>query len=386
MNILSFALKDIRRRPTRSVLTALGVGVAALCLFTVTSFDRGYDRSLRDEMSKSGAHMYVSTEGCPLEAASLILHGGEIPKFLPESTIEEVAKVPGVRAVAPMLIFAAPVDERKLDLFYGVDPRIVDLRPYWKIQGKWPEGDGEILLGAETATVEKRQVGDKMFFPSIDREFRISGILERTGTQDDGFYFVNLHTLQGIFRKPGKLTAIAVAASDLNELGNVETRIKDRLPDVYVVTERQMTSEILKFANGSKALMYSIVVIAILVAILGVLNTVLMSVFEKMREFGYMRCVGATRIDVFKLVAIETTIVCAAGSFIGVVGGVALSSLTESFARDLLPYAPAGSLVSIEAPVVAFALIATTIVGAVAGLIPGVKAARISPMEVVRND
>jgi putative ABC transport system permease protein len=386
MNLVTFALKDLRRRPTRAALTALGVAVAALCLFTVLSFDRGYDRALREEMARSGAHMYVSTEGCPLEAASLILHGGEIPRFLPERTVEQLAQVQGIRAAAPMLIFAAPVDEGKLDLFYGVDKRIVELRPYWTVQGKWPEGKDEILLGAETAKVEKRNVGDRMYFPSIDREFRVAGILERTGTQDDSFYFLPLATLQEVFHKPKQLTAVAVAVQDLTELSKVESRIKEHLPDVYVVTERQMTEEIIRLTGGSKALMYSIVVIAILVSVLGILNTVLMSVFEKMREFGYMRCVGATHWDIFRLVAVETVLVCTGGAALGVIGGAVLASASERFAREILPYAPAGALMHLDWQLAAVAVATTVLIGAVAGLLPGIKAARVSPMEVVRHE
>ena len=386
MNLVTFALKDARRRPTRTLLTGLGVAVAALCLFTVLSFDRGYDRALREEMTRSGAHMYVSTEGCPLEAASLVLHGGEIPRFLPESTVGNIAQVPGVRAAAPMLIFSAPTPEGKLDLFYGVERGIVTLRTYWKIQGQWPDGGEQILLGAETARVEKRAVGDRIYFPSIDREFKVAGILERTGTQDDGFYFLALPTLQEIFHKPGQITAVAVALTDVNELGKVENRIKERLPDVYVVTERQMTEEIVRLTGGSKTLMYSIVIIAILVSVLGVLNTVLMSVFEKLREYGYMRCVGATRWDIFRLVGVETVIVCAGGALAGVLGGAALSSVTERFVRALLPYAPAGSLMSFDWRLVVGAILVTVLVGTVAGLLPGLKAARVAPMEVVRYE
>lgn len=386
MNLATFAFKDVWRRPTRTLLTALGVAIAALCLFTVLSFDRGYDRALRHEMSRSGAHMYVSTEGCPLEAASLILHGGEIPRFLPEDTVAKVAAIPGIRAAAPMLIFASPTDDGKLDLFYGVDRRIIELRPYWRIQGKWPEGKTEILLGAETALVEKRKIGDKIFFPSIGHEFTVAGILERTGTQDDAFYFLNLPTIQEVFHKPKQLTAVAVAVSDLAQLGQVEARIKDRLPDVYVVTERQMTDEIIKFASGSKTLMYAIVIIAFLVSILGVFNTVLMSVFEKMREFGYMRCVGATRLDVFKLVTVETLLVCSGGALIGVAAGAAFSSLIEGFVKTILPYAPAGNLMDIEPSLIGISLLLTVGVGALAGLLPGLRAARVAPMEVVRHD
>lgn len=386
MTLASFAWKDVRRRPTRTALTAIGVAVAASCLFTVLAFERGYYRALREEMSRSGTHMYVSTEGCPLEAASLILHGGEIPRFLPEKTVDEVARIPGIRVAAPMLIFASPNREGRLDLFYGVDPRIVGLRPYWKIEGRFPEGPGEILLGAETALVEKRAVGDKVYFESIDREFEVAGILARSGTQDDGFSFLALSTLQEVFHKPGQLTAVAVAVEDLEELGKVEVRIKDKLPDVYVVTERQMTEEIVGMARGSKALLYALAIIALLVSVLGVLNTVLMSVFEKLREFGYMRCVGATRWDVFRLVTLETAIVSTVGAIAGVAAGAILGSSTDRFLRVALPYAPAGPVISIEPSLILLSLVLTILVGTAAGMIPALKASQIAPMEAVRHE
>ncbi|MCL4499509.1 MAG: ABC transporter permease, partial [Chloroflexi bacterium] len=108
MNLVTLSLKDLRRRPTRSLLTVAGVGLASATLFSLLAFNRGYQVSLKKEMADSGIHMLVSTEGCPMEAASLALHGGEIPKFLSEERVPAIRSVPGVRAVTGMLIFSVP--------------------------------------------------------------------------------------------------------------------------------------------------------------------------------------------------------------------------------------------------------------------------------------
>lgn len=388
MTLFALSLKDLRRRKSRTLLTVLGVAIASMALFSVLSFDRGFREALQKEMQSSGAHMYVSTEGCPLEAASLILHGGEIPKFLPEERLEQVKQIPGVHVAAGMLIFGVPSENvgNKMDLFYGVTDDMTRLRPYWKIEGKFPASDGEIMLGAEVAKLEKRKVGDRMFFESLDKEFTVAGILERTGTQDDGFYFLDLHTAQRLFHKPNSLTAVPVGVTDLALLPEVEKRIKQALPDVYVVTEKQMTSEIQNFVGGSKTLITAVTLIAVLVGILGVLNTVLMSVFEKLREFGYMRCVGAGKGHIFRVVLIQTLAICAVGGLVGTGLGTLLSSSTDGLLRAYLPYAPSGRLLSIEPGIFVIAVLAAIVMGALAGLYPAIRAANVPPMEAVRAD
>lgn len=388
MTFLSFCWKNLQRRRARTALTVLGVGIAVMALFSILSFDRGYRLALKEEMQRSGAHLYVSTEGCPLEAASLILHGGEIPKFLPEERLAQVRDVPGVHVAAPMLIFGAPNPgaDNRFDLFYGISDDMLRLRPHWHIQGRFPASDAEILLGAEVASVEKRGVGDKLYFEGLEREFQVSGVLERTGTQDDSFYFLELKTAQTLFHKPGNLTAVAVGLENLEELDEVVKRIQTRMPDVYVVTERQMTEQIQKFAGGSKTLIASVTLVAVFIALMGVLNTVLMSVFEMTREFGYMRCLGATRSHVFRFVLIETLLICAVGGVVGIALGLILSSGTDGLLRAVLPYAPAGSLLSFDPGIFALTLGFALLLGLTAGLYPAWRASAVSPMEAVRSE
>lgn len=385
MNLLTLGLKDLRRRPTRSLLTIGGIALATATLASLLSFSRGYDIALRREMKESGIHMFVSTEGCPMEAASLVLHGGEVPKFLPEARVAPIQATPGVNAVTRMLLFAVPGEGRRIDLFYGADDTLPKLKPHWKLTGQWFTGADSIVLGAQAAKLEKRGVGERVTFPELGKTFTVSGVLDRTGGEDDGWFFIPLETAQGMFQKEGKLTGVGVQLVDVQNTDVVKGRLES-LPDVYVVTAKQMTDQILKLVGSSKTLMFAVLGIALAIAVLGVLNTVLMSVMEKLREFGYLRCVGASRADIFKLVLLETVTLCAFGGLIGVAIGVIGSTVADGIIRGLLPYAPSGRLVAYSPDVLGSAVLAAMGIGALAGLYPSWQASRVSPMEAVRSE
>jgi putative ABC transport system permease protein len=385
VNLLTLSLKDLRRRRTRSALTVAGVALAAATLFSLLSFNSGYRLSLQKEMSDSGIHMFVSTEGCPMEAASMALHGGEIPKFLPEAHVPAIRSAPGVRAATSILLFSVPGESKRVDLFKGVDDEFPKLKPHWKFTGSWFTNEQSIVLGAEAARVEKRTVGDKVFFPELEAEFTVSGVLERTGSEDDGWFYIPLKTAQRIFKKEGKLTGVGVNLHNVEKLQQTKEAL-ETIPDAYVVTAQQMMEQIMKLIGSSKTLMFAVLGIALAIAVLGVLNTVLMSVMEKLREFGYMRCVGASPGDIFIIVLTETVTLCLVGGVLGVIVGALGSSLADQLIRQVLPYVPAGKMVVFDASMLVLTLAVTVGIGALAGLYPSWKASHASPMEAIRNE
>lgn len=386
MTIFSLAFKNLQRHKIRTLLTAVGIAIASMTLFSILSFDAGYKKSLQEELVGTGIHLFVSTEGCPLEAASLIIHGGEIPRFLRMESLEEVRKTEGVKEAGGFLIFSVPsLDGSKVDLFYGITKDVLKLKQNWKIKGDWFKDEGSVILGSEVARVEKRDIGDKIYVDSIEKEFVVSGILERTFGQDDGFYFLPMETAQKLFKKEGKLTAIGVQLWDLMQLGKVKAKL-EALPDVYVVPAEQMSQQILGLVGGTKALMYSILFIVLMVSTLGLLNTILMATFERQKEFGYLRCVGAGRIDLIKLILIETVTLCLAGGLIGFSFGFILSSGIDQWIRKFLPYVPTGKLLRPDMTIILMSAGIVLGLGLMAGLYPGYRASKASPMEAIRNE
>ncbi len=386
MTLTAFAAKNLFRNKSRTGLTVLGVAIATATLFVILSFDKGYKAALDEELAGSGIHLFVSTEGCPLEAASLILHGGEIPKFLAMERLKEVKAIEGVKEAAGFLIFSLPSPSGdRIDLFYGITDDALKLKPTWKVRGSWFRDSNSIILGSEVARVEKRKPGDKIYMESLNKEFEVVGVLEKTNGQDDGFYFLPLATAQKVFRKENKLTAVGVQLKDLFHLDAVKSRL-EKIPDVYVVTSEQVNGEIMRFVGGTKALMYAMLAIAFIVGGLGILNTVLMSSLERKKEFGYLRCVGAGKLTLFKLMLLEALFVCLTGWAVGVISGYLFSSGIESWIKQFLPYVPTGTLVRPDIGVLGISVLVTLFIGLLAGLYPAFLVTRISPMEAVRNE
>lgn len=383
MKLITLAWKNLERHKIRSGLTCLGIAVSAMTLFVILAFNGGYDKALNDEMKSSGIHLYISMEGCPMQAASLILHGGEIPTYLQERMIEEARATRNVREAGAMLIQTV-IDGGRADLFYGLTDEMKDLKPNWRLRGTWFKGRDSVILGYDIAHDQGKKPGDEIFIKSLNRTFEVSGVLEKSSNEDDGFYFLPMKTAQQIFNKPHQVTVIGIQVRDVSRMQEVVAELERK--GAYVVPAGDITALITDLVGGTKSVLLGIMAIVLIVTGLGVFNTVQMATFERNREFGYLRCVGAHRKHIFELIFIEAMMICAAGLVAGSLAGYGLTFAIDGVIRGFLPYAPAGKLLRPDVLSVLLTMGVVLLMGAAAGLYPGFKASRVSPMEAARNE
>jgi putative ABC transport system permease protein len=393
MKIYQVAYKNLLRKKVRSGLTLLGIALSAWVLVSLFGFNRGYEKALNRDIDNMGFQVLVTAKGCPYEAATLMLKGGTGLRYMNESIVDDVLKHPEVEKITPMLM-AAIFDPNKgesggISAFLGVDPGTYpQMKSYLKFQqGAWFSDPRafEAVVGYEAAELEQREVGDKMLIPEKNVELKVVGVLSRTGTQDDGTIFVPLRTVQKVFEQQGKLTAIGVKVKKEANITLVEQKLYD-LPDVQVVSLAQVKETIMNLISTAKMMVFSIALIAILIAMLGVVNTILMSVFERFQEIGIIKSIGAMPWDVFKLIWVETIILCLLGGGLGIGFSFALSKITETLIRSLLPYTPTGSLVVISGGLGLLTMAMVLGIGIVSGLYPAWRAARVRPLESIRSE
>jgi len=392
ITVFEVAYKNLLRKKTRSLLTVLGIAMAAWVLVSLFGFNQGYEASLNKDIDNLGFQMLVVAKGCPYEAATLMLKGGTGLKYMDPAIAEAVAAEPEVDGVTPMLMQVV-FDPNKgetggIAAFLGVDPasypKLKSALPF-KAGGWFKEPEAlEAVFGYEVAELEQREVGDLYLIPEKEVEVKVVGVLERTGTQDDGTIFLPLKSVQKVFGVQ-ELTSIGIKVRKDANMKAFEDKMY-KLPDVQVVSLTQVKTTIMTLVSTARVMVFSIAVIAILIAMMGVVNTVLMSVMERRQEIGILKSMGALAGDVFKLVWLETVILCISGGLIGTGLALVTARLTDVLVRNLLPYSPSGGLVAIDVGLVLVTLGVVTAVGLASGVYPSWKAARMRPLDTIRSE
>ena len=387
------AYKNLLRKRTRSFLTLIGIALSAWVLVSLLGFNKGYESALNRDIDNMGFQMMIMAKGCPYEAATLMLKGGTGLRYMDESIIDRIINEPEVDRITPMLMQAV-FDPNKgesggLSAYLGIEPRSFSgMKPFLTfMQGGWfdREDSYEAVMGYEAAELEQREIGDKILIPDKNVELTVVGILRRTGTQDDGTIFVPLRTLQKIFDRSGELTTIGIKVKRDANSTILEEKLY-QLPDVQIVSLAEVKHTIMKLVSTAKVMVLSIATIAIMIAMVGVINTVLMSVLERLKEFGIIKTIGAMPWDIFTLVWIETLILCSAGGVFGIILALLLSKVADIVIRAILPFAPSGSLIVIDLRLALVTLSIIMSVGLLSGIYPAWRAGRVRPLDAIRSD
>ena len=386
------AYKNLLRKKMRTLLTLVGIMLSSWVLVSLFGFNRGYQSALNRDIDNMGYQLMVMAKGCPYEAATLMLQGGQGLRYIDRSMVQKIAREPEVERITPILMQAF-FDPNKgenggIAGFYGVEAASFPaMKPFLRFKkGGWfkDEGAAEVVMGYEAAELEQREVGDFTLVPDKNVRLKVVGILERSGTQDDGTIFVPLQTLMKI-SGTDKITTIGIKLKKDADQATLENKLY-QLPDLQVVSFSQVKQTIMKLISTARVMVLSIAVVALLISMVGVVNTVLMSVLERKQEIGILKTMGALPLDIFRLVWTETLILCGVGGLAGIGFALAFARVTDLLVRRILPYAPGGGLVQIDAGLSLLTLLVILAVGLASGIYPAWRAGSMRPLESIRSE
>lgn len=355
-------------------------------LVSLLGLGTGYRTSLIHSIDRLGYHVLVTSKGCPYEAATLLMQGGVIPMYMDEAIHREILRDADVATTTRLFLGSLPVHREGFSLITGIEDSFLEMKPWLTFQrGEW-FGEGatdEVILGYSVAAYYRKNIGDDFPLGGMGQTFRVRGIFDRSGTQDDGTIFVPLGVAQRLFDKKEKLTGIGVKLKNLSRIDGFSERVFE-IPSVQVITMAQVQRTLLDLLGTARFFIGTVAIVAVAIAVLGVMNTMLIAVFERTREIGVMRAIGASRGDVFALICAETLTICTIGGIAG--GGIAVlgSRMASEAVRAILPFAPPGVLVQIDGILLIGGIAMAVGMGILAGIIPGWRASRLHPIAWMR--
>ena len=394
MTLTRLAIKNLLLRPARTALTVISVAASVAVLFSLLAFNSGYQEGLQRQLQQMGVHLMVVPIGCPYEAASLVLKGGEIEGYLDEDVAERIASLDGVAIAAPSLMHAIvrPEDGRT-DIYLGIDERHLQLKNWWeladgsKATGELLSEPDSMLMGWDAALIEKREeIGEKIWVPEIESEFTITGIFEPTGTQDDGFFYIPLATAQERFDLAGSVTAVQIRLTDPALAPQIGSELEAMFPGAEIIRMEELLGSMTALMDSARALIFAIVAVVIAISAVGVLNTMLMSVFERTREIGVLRATGAGRAHIFGLIWTETVALTVFGGVVGLVVAALAARGVEAVIKSFVPMAPKEAMTHFDPRAALICILAVLVIGLVAGIYPALRAAGVRTIEALRSE
>ena len=383
------AIRNILRRKLRTGLTILGIVIGVFALTVMGALAEKLNVLVDGGDEYFRTRVFVFDEGA---ASGFQASARPITRDL----VEQIEAVDGVERATPVLQTLLDADQVGgfdiPELLTGIEPETwYDESVELRVDAGRLLGAGErgvTVIGADLAERYDRRVGDVIEFRG--RQFEIIGVLERTLTFPDKIAYVPLRDAQEIYvesvpqgfdyRTDELATQIEVFPDDIAQADAVAARIEDAVDGVRTVTPEQVADQIGQASVVFNLIIVGASVIAVIVGGLSVINTMVMTVSERVREIGIKKAVGARTRSILLEFMAEATLLGAIGGLIGLSAGWLLVAVLNA------QTAGSGTTVFLVTPMLLLRSFAfATVLGALAGIYPALRAARLDPVQALRS-
>ncbi len=375
MTLLQLALRNLLRRPVRSVLTMAAVALGIAAIVALTGIAWGFEASWQKANDSRGTDLIVTR---------LASENSMPSPFLAEANARALKAMPHVSDVVGLLSEMLSVSNDSPPVFvfgWAWDSYL------WKhlrlVSGRWPLSDSEpgVVLGSIAADLLHKGTGDDVEIEG--RSFKVVGIFESPAVIENGALIVTLSQAQQVTDKPGKVNVLNIkldgAATD-KDADVIKARVRATMPGYVAFTSGELVRQnaIVRIA---KAMSDATILIASLVGALVVFNTMLMSVNERTREVGILQALGWQPGTIIQLIVGEALLLTLTGGVLGSLLGVGAAAGLSHL--DLMR----GKIDAVFSPLFLVGVLGLSVVlGVAGGFLPALKASRMLPSRALRHE
>jgi putative ABC transport system permease protein len=392
--MIAVALKGLLGRKTRAILTALAIVLGTGMVSATFIFTDTLNKAFNGVFSSSYKQTSVVVTG------KQIVTGAATTPTLPASLLPRIEAVPGVEAASGAFLFETvklvgtdgeTIDANGAPQFgFGIDAGDKRFNPLALTAGSWPSGPQQIAIGAATAKDEHYDVGDTIRAKGNTgpiQRYTLTGLVELPGVSlgSATIAMFDVATAQALLGKQGRYGSISVIGTPDATPELLATRIKPLLAATQTVrsSAAQASSDNKTVTGGTGGLRYILLAFAAIALFVGafvIFNTISMTVAQRTRELATLRTLGASRRQVLRSVLLESAVIGAAASVLGLGLGLLLFKALSILFKGL---PEAGTVISPRTVVITMAV--GTGVTLLAGLFPALRATRVAPISAVRE-
>ncbi|MGA1839348.1 MAG: ABC transporter permease [bacterium] len=404
MVIYKIAFRNIFRQKRRSILTALTMlGGFVLASVAIGWADGAYNHIINMFTRNRLGHIQIHAKGY-LDKPSLYKNIDHV-----EQLGKRIEQVEGVEAWSPRLysVGLASVGEKSAAVrIIGIDPKRENKSTHFN--RKVVEGESfslnparEVLMGKGLARILNAKTGDEVVIVSQAADgslandlYRLNGIIQSgDDTQDSMAFYLHLSDAQELLVMEDRVHEIVIIAEDLDKVRALSRDITNSIqnPDLAVAPWQEFAKSFYNAMKADKRGNWIMIFTIILIVAIGVLNTVLMAVLERQREYGLLKAIGTRPKQILLLVLYEVNMLAVLSIIIG--SGLAclannwLSwhgiSLSEPFSYGGMTFKTMYAEINVQS----FLIPAIAVLGTacLVSFLPALKAARTDPAKTMRN-
>lgn len=374
-------LRNLLRRKVRTTLTVLGITIGIFAFSVMGSMSEFFHQLIENSIKFESGHFHIRAKYSSFSVRSVDLNL--------ESKIESIE---GVANAIP--ISFASTEENSSNIVASLGSAyLIGLPPedtqdlYGALplkEGRWlKKGNADSMLAGSMFSQQKNlKVGDS--FKLADQEFKVVGIISNTQTFVDNTGVVPLETMNFALKAPNQgVPTFAILPKNKEEIEVVTDRVRAAFPDVNVTSSSEEKENIAKSMLIFDLIVLSSAVLAAIVGGLATVNTMIVSVNERIREIGIKKAIGASNLDILKEFLLESLLIGFMGGVIGTLFGLGGTFILNNFAS----LKAGGLTIFLMTPRLFILSVGVAVIlGTVAGVLPAIRASRTDIVKALASE